>query len=203
MAHVQGGTSMSLMIFLSWSPSGRISISHRLVFCVGVWSWDSLTSSMNFQCCLLTFYCRVSTTWCLIPRLVDLVLSLATSGLRVFIGITNKLLFNLNFIKIFGATHLFSLSLFSSFPGYLGPAHCWCSLSCMFSIPFRRRNVRPIHPRGAPMCVSVYVARCGFAPRWVAYRQYIYGRGRWFNRSFLSQHPEAVFHAIPQCESYV
>jgi hypothetical protein len=42
-----GGTSLSLMRVLSWTPSERIYISHILGLCAGVWSWDALTSSLK------------------------------------------------------------------------------------------------------------------------------------------------------------
>jgi hypothetical protein len=58
-----GGTSLSLMIVLSWTPSERISTSYRLGLCAGVWSWSALKSSLKCQCCLLIFACRVKATW--------------------------------------------------------------------------------------------------------------------------------------------
>jgi hypothetical protein len=51
------------MIVLSWTPSEQISISRRLRFCAGVWSWDALTSSLKCKFCLLTFACRMKATW--------------------------------------------------------------------------------------------------------------------------------------------
>jgi hypothetical protein len=54
LAHYQGDTSLSLMRVLSWTPSGRIYISHILGFCAGVWSWDALTSSLKCKCYQLT-----------------------------------------------------------------------------------------------------------------------------------------------------
>jgi hypothetical protein len=39
-----GDTSLSFMIVLSWTASERISISRRLGFFAGVWSWYALTS---------------------------------------------------------------------------------------------------------------------------------------------------------------
>jgi hypothetical protein len=47
------------MRVLSWNPSERAFSSHRLGFCAGMWSWDALTSSLKYQCCLLTFACRL------------------------------------------------------------------------------------------------------------------------------------------------
>jgi hypothetical protein len=43
------------------------------------------------------------------------------------------------------------------------------------------------------VCVIAYVARCGFAHWWVAYRQDIEGRGRWANCSFLSQQSDPLY----------
>jgi hypothetical protein len=63
LAHLQGDTSLSLMRVLSWTPSERIYISRRLGFYAGVWSWDALASSLKYQCCLLTFACRVKAPW--------------------------------------------------------------------------------------------------------------------------------------------
>jgi hypothetical protein len=41
----------------------QTSISSRLGFCAGVWSWDALTSSLRCQCCPPIFVCRVKATW--------------------------------------------------------------------------------------------------------------------------------------------
>jgi hypothetical protein len=58
-----GGYKPSLMRSLSWTPSRLTSSSRRLVSCAGVWIWGALTSSLRFQCCPLTFACRVKVTW--------------------------------------------------------------------------------------------------------------------------------------------
>jgi hypothetical protein len=40
---LQGDISLSLMRVLSWTLPEQTSINHRLGFCAGVWSWDTLT----------------------------------------------------------------------------------------------------------------------------------------------------------------
>jgi hypothetical protein len=55
MARLQGDTSLSLMIVLSWTLQEQTSIIQRLGFCAGVWSWDAFPSSLKCQCFLLTF----------------------------------------------------------------------------------------------------------------------------------------------------
>jgi hypothetical protein len=97
----------------------------------------SLSQRSVFHFISLFTKCRVST-------LIDLMLSLATFGLRVFIEITNKHLSSLNFVKIVGITNPFYVSRFS-FSGYIIPAKGWCSLCRMFHLVGVRGSVHYIH----------------------------------------------------------
>jgi hypothetical protein len=63
LGHLQGDTSLSLMIVLSWILPGQTSTNLRLGFCAGVFNWDELTSSLRYQYCPLTCARREKATW--------------------------------------------------------------------------------------------------------------------------------------------
>jgi hypothetical protein len=48
-----------------WAPKWQTNSSPKLGFCVGLWNWAGLTSSLKCQCSKPFCVCRVKVTWML------------------------------------------------------------------------------------------------------------------------------------------
>jgi hypothetical protein len=115
-------------------------------------SWPYVQSIlfMWYPCspAIWSFMCNTSGAWwchrCPVSNLNTCRPSAFLSNFRSEI-IHRDFLSNLNFVKIVGTTHPFSVSCLS-FSGYISSDKCWYSLHRTFPLVVIRVNVRLVHP---------------------------------------------------------